>query len=537
MTMGNELRSDSVNRRVRLFGIGDMHWNMAGLFVSMATLRRSVRRVFMGFVIVLTLGSHGFAQIAVDGRYWKYNGRRVLLLGGWNHGHNPFIDHDTDNDKDNRGVSTPAQIKQAMDELASAGGNCLRCVLDPGMAAATQGFDFCAKSGDKYDLNTMTGPFWTRIEMFIAEAEKRDIIVQIELWDRFDLIDGSWGSWPGSPWNPKNNMNYTTASSGLAVSYGSFGTHPFLQTVPGHPEYKKSPKAARQKYDLVRSFQDKFVDKLLSVTLQHGNVLYCMNNETHADPAWGKYWMRFIERKASTQGKKVATTDMFDDVYAAEKSRGLTYQLANRVEYDYLDVSQVNSRHADEAHWNSVKWIADAARKANPPYLLHTTKIYGNDLALDGKPWSRFRPGDSDNGIEEWWRNLIAGVAGVRFHRPTSGIGLYPEAKNCIRATRKVETRVKFWDVEPRLDLLTSRESDEAYLAADPGKAYIIYFTKNGEGSVGLKLDQYPNTKFDLRWVNVGTGEWGATIAVRGGSTAMITRPDGSAHWVATIVR
>ncbi|MHC4705705.1 MAG: hypothetical protein ACYS8I_01285 [Planctomycetota bacterium] len=516
---------------------GNIGWTAASSWNSTKTAACHFHLVLTAVIIGLALSSSVFAQIAVDGRYWKYDGRRVLLLGGWNHGHNPFIDHDTDNDKDKQGVSTPAQIKAAMDELAAAGGNYLRCVLDPGMAAGIQGFGFCEKSGAKYDLNNMTGPFWERIEMFIAEAQKRRIIVQIELWDRFDLIDGSWGAWPVSPWNPKNNVNYTTASSGLAASYKSFGKHPFLLGVPGHPEYENSPKSRKEKYDLVRAFQDKFVDKLLSVTLRYGNVLYCMNNETHVDPAWGKYWMRFIKRKASAQGKKVATTDMFDDVYRAKDSRGLTYQLANRKEYDYLDVSQANSRHADDAHWDKVKWIVEAAKKTNPPYLLHMTKIYGNDLALDGKPWSRFKPGDSDNGIEEWWRNLIAGMAGVRFHRPTSGIGLYPEAKNCISATRKVESRVKFWEVEPRQDLLTNRQSDEAYLAADPGKAYILYFTKNGVGSVGLKLGSFPDAKFELRWVNVGTGHWGATTTISGGGTVTIDRPDGSSHWVATVVK
>jgi hypothetical protein len=489
----------------------------------------------MVLIITLALSSLSFAQIVVDGRYWKYNGRRVLLLGGWNHGHNPFIDHDTDNDKDSKGVSTPEQIKSEMDELVSAGGNYLRCVLDPGMAAGTQGFDFCTKSDNKYDLNTMTGPFWTRIKMFIDEARKRNIIVQIEVWDRFDLIDGGWGSWPVSPWNPKNNINYTTASSGLAESYGSFNNHPFIQDVPGHPKYESASESRKQKYDLVRSFQDKFIDKLLSITLDYDNVLYCMDNETHEDPAWGQYWMRFIENKANTRGKSVSTTDMFDDVYKAENSRGLTYQLSNRDKYDYIDISQVNSRHADEEHWNKVKWIADAASKSSPPYLLHMTKVYGSDLALGGKPWSGFKPGDSDNAIEEWWRNLLAGVAGVRFHRPTSGIGLYPSAKNCISATRKVESKVKFWDVKPRLDLLTSRQSDEAYLAADPGKAYILYFTKKGGGSVGLKLDSYPNTKFGLCWINVGTGNWGPSATISGGSTVIINRPDGSSHWIATI--
>lgn len=490
----------------------------------------------MGLVIACTCSSAG-ARITIDGRYWNYDGQRVLLLGGWNHGHNPFIDHDTDNDKDNKGVSTPKQIKDAMDALAAAGGNCLRCVLDPGMAAGIQGFDFCAKSGAKYDLNTMTGPFWSRIEMFMTEAERRNIIVQIEIWDRFDLIDGSWGSWPVSPWNPKNNVNYTTASSGLAVSYRSYKGHPFLQGVPGHPSYESALGARKQKYDLVRRYQNAFVDRLLSITLDYPNVLYCMNNETHEDPAWGQYWMDFIKGKAKAHGKRVLTTDMFDDVFKAEDSRVLNSQLRARDKYDYVDASQANSRHADEAHWNKVKWIAQTARNADPPCLLHMTKIYGNDLALDGKPWSRFKPGDSDNAIEEWWRNLLVGVAGVRFHRPTSGIGLYAVAKNCMRATRKVETKVKFWDVEPRLDLLTERQPDEAYLAADPGHAYILYFTKNSDGSVALKLGSYPDTRFELQWVNVNTGAWGPKTSLSGGSTITIDRPDGSAHWVACVRR
>jgi hypothetical protein len=106
-----------------------------------------------------------------------------------------------------------------------------------------------------------------------------------------------------------------------------------------------------------------------------------------------------------------------------------------------------------------------------------------------------------------------------------------------MSATRQVESKVKFWDVEPRLDLLTSREPDEAYLAADSGAAYILYFTKNGGGSVGLKLDGDPRAAFELHWINIDTGQSTSTAILSGGHTAKMDRPNGSAHWVATIVR
>lgn len=497
---------------------------------------RSLQSLFGGLFITMTCAGLAFSQIAVNGHYWEYDGQKILLLGGWNHGHNPFIDHDTDDDKDSKGVSTPDQIKDAMDELVSAGGNYLRCVLNPGMASGIQGFHFCDQSGTQYDLNTMTGPFWTRLETFISEASSRKIVVQIEVWDRFDLIDESWESWPVSPWNPNNNKNYTTSSSDLEKSYNSFQDHPFLQGVPGHPVYEKSSESRKQKYDLVRRYQDKFVEKLLSITLKYDNVLYCMNNETHEHPSWGQYWMNFIKDRAKAEGQQVAVTDMFDDVYMTEKSDKFAFHLNNREDYDYIDISQVNSRHADEEHWNRVNWLVREARKVDPSYLLQMTKIYGNDMAMNGKPWSAFQPGDTDNAIEEWWRNLLAGVAGVRFHRPTSGIGLSEIAKNCIRATRLVETRVKFWDVEPRLDLLTNREPDEAYLAANPGQAYILYFTQNGGGSVGVNLDHYSGETFEIRWVNIDTGNWGPTTSISGGRIVTIDRPDDAAHWVAAIV-
>ena len=463
-------------------------------------------------------------QIGIKDRYWQYKGEPVLFVSGSGHGHNPFIDHQMTTKTDGRDVSTEGEVIAHMDEMVGAGGNYLRCVLNPGMAHGIQEFRFCARSGDKDDLNAMEGAFWSRLELFIAEAEKRDVVVQLEIWDRFDLVDRSaWESWPVSPFNPKNNVNYTSAQSGLDTSYRSFKQHPFLKGVPGHPDYESASASRKAQYDVVRGFQEKFIDKLISITLKYDNVLYCMNNETHEHAAWGKYWINYIRKLADSRDKKILLTDMF-----LAPNADMVRDIYNSDEYDYVDISQVNGNAPGEMHWDRVMEIVDAAGEVNK--LLHMTKMYGADTAPGN--WE----GDTDNVIGEMWRGLIAGTACARFHRPPWGLGLTAEAKACIAAVRKIESKVKFWDVEPRQDLLKNRETDEAYLAAKPGQAYILYFTAGGNGSVGLDLTDQANRDFDLSWVDIGSGQWGATATVSGGSTVTISRP-GPGHWAAAIVR
>lgn len=492
------------------------------------------RLFYIFFMLTLSLSVH--AQISIEGRYWQYGGQPIMLLGGWNHGHNPFIDHNTQDENGRQGVSTEAQIIDAMDELVDAGGNLLRCVLNPGMAAGIQHHNFTATVDTLYDLNDMTGPFWARLEMFISEAEKRNIIVQIEIWDRFDLINLAWNSWPVSPFNPKNNINYTTGESGLQDIYPFYINHPFLQGVPGHPVYDSASQDKKKQYNLVRSFQNKFIDKMLSITLKYDNILYCMNNETHEDPSWGIYWINYIRDIAKTECKNVLVTDMLDKIWEGATAPDWKYVSNNMSVYDYIDISQVNSRHRDQGHWDIIIGIANDAKKKN--ILLHMSKLYGNDRALDGKPWSNWKPGDTNNGVEEWWQNILAGVAGVRFHRPTSGLGLSTLAKNNMKSARLIESKIKFWNVDPSQHLLQDRESDEAYLAADPGKAYILYYPASGEGMVKLDLSEYEDIEFNVSWVEVCKGTWDVSKAttIQGGSSIAIDRPE-SGHWVAAITK
>ena len=101
-----------------------------------------------------------------------------------------------------------------------------------------------------------------------------------------------------------------------------------------------------------------------------------------------------------------------------------------------------------------------------------------------------------------------------------------------IKAVRKLETRIKMWDVSPKMELLSEREEDEAYIAAKEGQQYALYFTQGG--AVRLDLSQF-NGAFTLQWINVASGEWGEETNIEGGKAVNIAAPDASGWWGAII--
>jgi hypothetical protein len=186
-----------------------------------------------------------------------------------------------------------------------------------------------------------------------------------------------------------------------------------------------------------------------------------------------------------------------------------------------VDVSQNNHKTGQE-HWDKFQWAR--AKLETHPRPINTVKTYGAD-------GGRF--GSSVDGMNRWWRSVLGGAASARFHRPDSGLGLSEAAKMSIRAIRMIESKAPLWTLLPANELLGERDPDEAYLAARPGEAYALYFPKGG--SVTLDLVSVPGN-FELRWIDVGTAEWGATQAVAGGGIAKLTAPSGAA-WAAVMVR
>ncbi len=427
-------------------------------------------------------------------RYWQYRGKPVLLLGGSKTDHLFLLDN----------------LREHLDEIAAAGGNYVRCTMSQREGPELK--PHLRLDNGMFDLTRWNRGYWTRFDQCLKWCRERGIIVQIELWDRFDY---SQEQWLGSPWRPANNINYTSEESGLANASPApawRNQQPFFHTVPGSPRYEK-------RLNGVRAFQERFVTKVIAQSIQFDNVLYCIGNESSAPLAWSDYWANRIARQARDAHVNVQVTQMYDACqFEPVVSRPKLYT--------YIDASKLlgprRQRWAPKGEelWYRARTLRESM--GNLPRPINAVKIITNQDSQQAA-----------YSVRKFWRGLIWGFSAIRFHRKPAGIALTEPARSCISAARKLQSEVELWDVEPRLDLLRDRGEDEAYLGAKAGEKYALYFTDGG--SVGLDLEEASGA-FHLKWINISSGEWAGEATLAGGGVVTIQAP-GKGGWAAAIVK
>jgi len=422
--------------------------------------------------------------------YWQYKGQPVVLIGG---------------SKDDNLFQLP-DLKAHLDLLASVGGNYVRNTMS---ARDDKGFEvqaFARRADGKYDLDRWNDEYWRRFESLLSLAEARDIIVQIEVWATFDYYRDNWEI---NPFNPKNNVNYTAKETGLPVKVNSHPTRTennFFWSVPAERNQKT-----------VLKYQQRFVDKLLSISLKYGNVLYCMDNETSVTPQWGWYWSRYIQAKAKEAGVKVNTTEMWDAWDLANAQHNATFDHPET--YAFVDISQ-NNHQKKQAHWdNAQKQRRRIAKQRRP---LNCVKIYGADSG---------RFGNDRDGMERFWRNIMGGLAAARFHRPDSGLGLGKNAQANIKSMRMLLDKMDVFTCQPHNDLLSGRQANEAYCLANPGTEYAVYFTNGGD--VTLDVSAGPKSAMVL-WIDIMKSKAGEPRRIKAGDKLKLKCPS-DGYWVALV--
>lgn len=433
--------------------------------------------------------------------YWSYHGEPILLLGG--------------SDDDNLFQWPADRLVEQLDRIVEAGGNVIRNTMSDRKDGGFEVYAFKQLPSGKYDLSQWNPEYWLRFERMLAETAKRDIIVQIEIWDRFDYTDVRAHDpkrWENHPYSPANNVNYTFEASGFERRY------------PDHPGQNKQPffftTPAQRNNQIVLPFQVAFVNKMLDHSLKYDHVLYCMDNETRAQPEWGQYWAKLVRRRSEEFGRQVMITEMWDDWdLTAQRHR----QTMDHPElYDFVDVSQ-NNQNSGQKHWDNFLYVREYL--SSQPRPMNTTKTYGAD-------GNKFKHTDQD-GIERFWRHLLAGAASIRFHRPDSGLGINDQAVACIKAARQVEKIVPYWELEPANQSLTQRTDNEAYAATtEDRQTLVLYFpaTASQPSSVGINHPKFPRYR-SVRWISIDRGELGENVTLEGNEI----RPPTNGNWVGVL--
>jgi len=437
--------------------------------------------------------------------YWEFKGKPVLLLGG----------SDDDNLFNNLDL-----MGKNLETLEGIGGNYIRCTLSCRDKGNVWPY---VKSDGKYDLDKFNPVFCDRLETCIREAEIRDIIVQIEFWATFDYYREMWQK---NPFNPANNKNYTTETTHLVTKWNH---HPAESVQP----FFRSPPELNNDKILLR-YQEAFVKKVLDVTLSYSNVLYCLDNETEAPAEWVLYWGEFIKKEAKKRGKKINLTEMWNPWNITDPEHAITYE--NPELFFFTDISQ-NNWQEGQIHYDRLIWYRqNLDRQKNGIQPINNVKVYSRR--------SGGKPNDTAISIDRWWQNIFAGCASTRFHRPTGGIGLSSKAQKVIRTARFFTSSFDIFACEPRPDLLSDRQENEAYCLANPGHIYAVYFPRGGQ--VNLEVEK---TKKDyrIRWFDTDSGsffelkpahiEYSFTRKAEGKRFMVLKSPSTNKTWLVLIER
>ena len=429
-------------------------------------------RYYFGIVIFLfgnlfqifAQESTGIEYYRANKSYWQYNGKPILLLGG--------------SSEDN--LFQVENLEEEIDIIKNCGGNYVRNTLSSRDSGNVWAFGIDDKTG-LYDLNKWNSEYWNRLERLLKLTNENEIIVQMELWATFDFYRDNWNV---NPFNPKNNINYTYQRAKVDT------------VIPTHPifcdnDFFRSIPMVNNNMPLLE-YQQRFIDKVLSLSLQYDNILYCIDNETSVTAAWGKFWAEYIKKIALENGKVIHVTEMWDPHNL--------YHISHRESFDhpeiysFVEISQ-NNHQKGEAHWkNGLKQL----KRLQSPDLkrpVNNVKTYGNDLGRHGH--------GSQNGKESFVRSIFFGSASSRFHRTNSGLGITKEAQSVIKSLRMVTESIDFFKSKIGNHLLQQREENEAYCRFTDKKEFIIFFTDGGEVELDLPIADY-----HVKWLDAQTASW-----------------------------
>jgi len=465
--------------------------------------------------------------------YWQYRGEPVLLLGGSN--------------RDNlfHWAGDGPRLTEHLDALVACGGNYLRCTISSreytpeGYRWDILPYPWLKREDGKYDLDQWDESYWARLQTFLAETQRRSIIVQLEIWDMWNESGNSekrerGGGWYDSPWNPNNNVTYDWSDS------------PLLE--PGKTDfYNRFFWAPVEHDELLTRHQERFIGRLVDEVLQFDHVLFQIDNESGIAFEVGEYWAKFIAARGQAAGRSLfvcdsrrfhSPTPVVTTTFKDWANPDISVPVGNPEVYTFCDISQNNGNsgqtHYDNLLWYRSKVIEHGVRPINHVKCYHFLWPTGEGFN------KRTSPSDAEAGAK-FWRVVFGGAASIRFHRDTptkpgglrEGFGLGPESAAHMRSMRMLADALDLFVMEPHNELLDARVDNQAYCLAAPGKQYAVFFTGQPAGAVELDLSNASGA-LKQRWLDISASAWRDVAPVQAGTTQTI-QPPGQQLWAVVL--
>jgi len=328
--------------------------------------------------------------------------------------------------------------------------------FDP-MPYERTGPGMAADGQPKVDLHKFNAAYFERLRRRVQMARDRGIYVGIML---FQGVAGTGpATWPGHVFNRDNNVN------------GIDGNGTDTQTF---------------KLPAITEIQKAYIRKVIDTVNDLDNVLYEIANEAHPATADWQY-------------------EMIRSIKSYEASKPKQHPVGMTCRGDETDNEVLFRSPADWVSPGTYELYADSppAADGRKVSLLDTDHVFG--VGGDRRwIWMAFTRGHNPIYMDPLWGHIPE--EGNWKGQAAQG----EDARRAMGHTRRFAERLNLAPITPQSQL-----SSTGYCLADPGKEYLVYQPKGGEGfSVELSAGRYRYEWFDAA---EGKPAGNGTVEVSGG--------------------
>lgn len=354
--------------------------------------------------------------------------------------------------------------------------------LAPWARSDTPGY---AGGGNKFDLGQWDADYFSRFHDFLAEAEKRGIIVEVTL---FSSLYGE-DQWQVSPANPANNVNHLDAIDWKKLHTLENGN--------------------------VLAYQEKYVRKLIREANAFNNVIFEVQNEPWSD--------RSVLSSVINPYLRPPGRDMFPNSVDLADESSLAWQ-ARVAQWIAEEESTLPNRHLIAQNYSnfrsSVQSLVAGVSIVNFHYAYPEAALLnyglGKAIAYDE---TGFLGRNDDDYRRQAWNFMLSGggVFDALDYSFTVGHedGSYSESngpgggsadlRRQLHVLRQFLQSFDLPALRPDAQVVKHSTGVVPRVLSKPGREYAIYFEGNGPTSVTLAL---PPGKYSSEWLDVKTGSF-----------------------------